>query len=175
RGDGRHVRPNSPVGSVCQPRGSQRARGRAGRRFRRAREWRMARRRPSVLFGLVVGAAAAAILAAFPFCVPSAVCRPANPIGVFAALVGADGITLLGALLSIVVRRGAPARWAVLEGTGAHEFVANAGRLLALVPNIAIGSALGLGIAAGIAVVACSLILVRRSERPIRDAGVVAI
>jgi len=43
------------------------------------------------------------------------------------------------------------------------------------VPNIAIGSALGLGIAAGIAVVASSLILVRRSERPIRDAGVVAI
>jgi len=126
-------------------------------------------------FGLVVGAAATAILAAFPFCVPSAICGPANPIGVFAALAGADGITLLGALLSIVVRRGAPARWAILEGTGAHEFVANAGRLLALVPNIAIGSALGLGIAAGIAVVASSLILVRRSERPIRDAGVVAI
>jgi hypothetical protein len=135
--------------------------------------WRAA---AALLFlGLIVGAAIAAVLAASPFCIPSAICTPANPIAVFATVAGADGVALLGALLSIVVPRGARGRWAILEGAGAHEFVASTWRLLSLVPHVVIGGALSPEIAAGIGIMASGVTLVRRSERPIRDAGLLAV
>jgi hypothetical protein len=88
---------------------------------------------------------------------------------------GVDGVALLGALLSIVVPRGATARWAILEGAGAHEFVASTWRLVTLVPHMVVGGILSPEIAAGIGITASGVTLVRRSERPIRDAGLLAM
>jgi hypothetical protein len=126
-----------------------------------------------IVFGLLLGVAVTAIFAAFPFCV-APTCTPVDPITIFAAVGGTDAVVLLGSLASLVVRNGAPARWAILEGAGAHEFVMSFARLTLLIPSVANSGAARPELAVAVAVLMAVVVLLRRSAQPVRDAGILA-